>query len=168
MLIAKFECGSRLFVDDPRDKDLVILVDDKRDADVYFRENADRDVHLRTVEEEGSTVYGLYCAQLVREGKLKMLEGTYPVAPDDEKLLELAIGHRSFLPNLFFAGTRDKAVKSFYYVLLVYFYFENGNTGLTEAQRAEIERAHGGLYGKAEAYRIRERLVAIGRSRFGR
>lgn len=160
MILAKCICGSALFVDNPREKDLLVIVDEIGDRSQYRMDGYD--VHVVKQKNAGEILYNLYLAQLICEGKLNTMDGSeFPVKPNSQKMLRLAIEHSCFERDLFAYKTFDMVHKHFYWILLVYYYFLHHNTDLTEEEREQVRLAHDGKYKKEDAYQIRDKLISI-------
>lgn len=171
-ILTVIEVGSSLFVNNPKDKDFLIIVsNDTTDEEICNLKQIlpkETDYFIFREEKpymESQKSHFLYIAQLVRENRLAPQYGKFLFKPDDKELLECAINHNSF--NLKLSHIKGGAAKYFYFVLLILFYFRNGNCSLNEYEREQIQIAHDGYYPKDKLPQIREELIKIYEQRFG-
>lgn len=151
-MIARLKVGSKLFCENYKDDDLLIIVeDDMSDKQInslreIYKSNQSTDTFVHRVSDLNKNLFAVcnwYIAQLLKEGRIVELEGKFPLEPNDKELCLSALHSHAFDNVRHINGGASKMT---YYVLLVLYYFRHGNTLLTDEEKKEVQLAHDGYY----------------------
>ena len=163
-MIGRLFVGSKLFIQNYHDEDELIIVENERTDEeieqIKLQYKTNHDVFVHRVSEldyfQGADNY--YLAQMKKEHRLNMIEGTFPLEPDDKILCSKALKNHAFSNVHHINGGVSKTVM---YVLLILYYFRNGNTLLSEDERQELQMAHDGYFPLDKLNDLKSELTEI-------
>lgn len=134
-IICVAPCGSQLYFDTYHDRDVLVFAEgyDIKEMPKFYKYGDDP--HNAYVDiQQHYDLSTLYETHLLEAGKFKVYEGEWPIKPDDQTMLNLAIAQSQ-------PGRQIEIRKHFYKILAVYFYFLNGTVERTPEQQDMLEKA---------------------------